>query len=241
GAIPACGGRRRVNETGATTGTLRLQRDGERTRIHLVRHGEVDNPARIYYGRLDGFPLSQTGVRQAQAAARVLGREPLAAIFSSPLLRTRQTAACIAAEHPELKVMLSDLLIEVCTPYEGRTFKEISGTPGDAYTGTVAPHEQPDEILARMRRFVAEVRTQYRGRTVAAVTHGDTIAFLWLWARDLPTSGRMELYREHLGKGSITTLTYATDSADERPAVHDLAAGGEQPGAPGVSHIDGKP
>ena len=62
------------------------------TQIHFVRHGEVHNPQKIYYGRLPGFPLSEEGRRQAQAAAHALRARPLAAIFSSPMQRARETA-----------------------------------------------------------------------------------------------------------------------------------------------------
>ncbi len=41
-----------------------------RTTIHLVRHGEVDNPTRVLYGRLADFHLSPLGV---QMAGRVAG------------------------------------------------------------------------------------------------------------------------------------------------------------------------
>ncbi|HET8648098.1 MAG TPA: histidine phosphatase family protein, partial [Vicinamibacteria bacterium] len=46
------------------------------TLVHLVRHGLVDNPRRLVYGRLPGWHLSPPGRRQAEAAARRLrGRE----------------------------------------------------------------------------------------------------------------------------------------------------------------------
>ena len=41
-------------------------------KIHLVRHGEVENPKGIIYGRLPGFHLSERGQRQAAAAAQHL-------------------------------------------------------------------------------------------------------------------------------------------------------------------------
>ena len=63
------------------------------TSIFFVRHGHVYNPQKILYGRLPGFRLSDLGREQAQAAAVALRDIPLAAAFSSPQLRTRQTAA----------------------------------------------------------------------------------------------------------------------------------------------------
>jgi len=64
----------------------------------LARHGEVHNPSRVLYGRLPRMQLSPEGRRQAQALADFLGPRPLAAIYSSPMLRARRTAGTPA--HP---------------------------------------------------------------------------------------------------------------------------------------------
>lgn len=66
--------------------------------IHLVRHGEVENPGRVLYGRLPNFHLSARGVRMTEAAAaalKAMNRE-VGKIYHSPLERTRQSAAPIA-------------------------------------------------------------------------------------------------------------------------------------------------
>ncbi len=68
------------------------------SRLHLVRHGEVFNPQGVLYERLDGFGLSETGHKMAQAAADELasqGRE-MRKLLASPLLRTQQSAAPIS-------------------------------------------------------------------------------------------------------------------------------------------------
>ena len=44
------------------------------TVVHLVRHGEVDNPAGVLYGRLPGFHLSEDGPADGQGRGRVPGR-----------------------------------------------------------------------------------------------------------------------------------------------------------------------
>jgi broad specificity phosphatase PhoE len=43
-----------------------------RTIVHLLRHGEVHNPAGVLYGRLEGFKLSELGQRQALIVAEHL-------------------------------------------------------------------------------------------------------------------------------------------------------------------------
>ena len=77
--------------------------------LHLIRHGEVENPEHVVYSRLPGYGLSQLGRDQAAAAGQYLIRRPIVAIWSSPLERALETAHLIAAKfqlpvriHPDL-------------------------------------------------------------------------------------------------------------------------------------------
>ncbi len=66
--------------------------------VHLVRHGEVHNPDRVLYGRLNGYRLSELGRRMADdladwfaGRARAAGRTPVV-LAASPLQRAQETA-----------------------------------------------------------------------------------------------------------------------------------------------------
>lgn len=50
--------------------------------IHFVRHGQVQNQSKVYYGRLLGFPLSEEGRLQAALTRECLSGERIAAIYS---------------------------------------------------------------------------------------------------------------------------------------------------------------
>lgn len=64
--------------------------------LYLVRHGETAaNRESLGLGRSDP-PLTELGARQAEAVAALLSHVPVAAIWSSPLRRARDTAAKIA-------------------------------------------------------------------------------------------------------------------------------------------------
>ena len=66
--------------------------------ILLIRHGEneyVKTGRRA--GRKDGVHLNEKGRAQAQALAEALAHIPLKAVYSSPLDRTMETAAPLAA------------------------------------------------------------------------------------------------------------------------------------------------
>ena len=57
------------------------------TVVHLLRHGEVENPKGVIYGRIPGFGLSEDGRMMAKAAADYLAERDVVAIFTSPLER----------------------------------------------------------------------------------------------------------------------------------------------------------
>ncbi len=196
------------------------------TRIYLVRHGEVHNPRRILYGRLPRYGLNDAGRQQAHAAARWLNGRPLAALFSSPMLRARQTALAIVSGAPDLRLQISSWLNEVCTSYQGRPGAELDARGGDVYTGSGKGYEQPEDLVARVRKFSLRARKRYDGGHVAAVTHGDIVTFTVLWALgfELTPKNKTRLRQAgypvaYPGHASITTLIYRTAAPDERPGI----------------------
>ena len=65
------------------------------TTIHVMRHGEVDNPRGLLYGRLPGFGLTPLGHDMARTVAEHLlaeGRD-ITTVIASPLKRAQQSAA----------------------------------------------------------------------------------------------------------------------------------------------------
>jgi broad specificity phosphatase PhoE len=96
------------------------------TTVHLLRHGEVDNPGRILYGRLPGFGLSDLGMAQAKLAAEFLAARKIGYLVCSPLERARQTAAPLA-DATGLDVAIDDRLIEAANRLEGR---QVAGGKG---------------------------------------------------------------------------------------------------------------
>ena len=91
------------------------------TTVHLVRHGEVDNPGGVLYGRLPGFVLSAGGEKMALLAAETLRGRDVTVVRSSPLERAVQTAEPIAREFG-LVATTDDRLIESDNIFEGKRF-----------------------------------------------------------------------------------------------------------------------
>lgn len=205
------------------------------TRISFVRHGMVHNPGNVVYGRLPDFPLSVEGQLQAARAAEYMSAYDLAAVFSSPLLRAQQTAQALLAYHPGVPLVTSELINEVHTWFEGRSTREVEARGWDMYTGIGAPYEQPDALVERVAGFIAQVRRDYAGQHVAAVSHGDIIAFMVLWARAAPITPENKNALKPFGipdgypaTASIITLTFHTAAADERPELSYVRPYGDE-------------
>jgi broad specificity phosphatase PhoE len=196
------------------------------TTISLIRHGLVHNPDHVYYGRLPRYRLSDVGQIQATAAGAHLAHTGVSVIYASPLLRTRQTAALIQAQcQPRPPIHHSRHLIEIHSPHDGISQADLAARNWDLYTGSDPSYEQPADVVRRLEAFLWRVRQRYAGQHVAAVTHGDVVAFSWLWTHGYPFDpAQKEQNLAQIGHddsypqtASITSLQFATAERDERP------------------------
>lgn len=182
------------------------------TVIHFIRHGEVYNPEGILYGRLPRFGLSDKGRNQAVAVAAYLQNRPLDAIYASPMLRARQTAAYIVQHHPDQRVHISRLITETYTPHEGRTLEDLAATGWNMFEGIPAEYEQPADIFNRAQRFIQRMCKTYPNGEVAAVSHGELLLWMHLWSRGLDFTPETQFEIDPFPEpASVTTLTL-TDS-----------------------------
>ena len=177
--------------------------------LHLVRHGEVENPRGVIYGRLPGYNLSERGRRQAAAAARRLQDADLAAVWASPLERAQETAQAIAEPHA-LEVVTDARLTESGSTLEGitRGLATIIRSPRHLwrFRNPWRPSwgETFDDIRARMLSAAAEAAAGIGTRELAFVSHQTPVlvARLALARRRLPPW----LARLPCETGSVTTL-----------------------------------
>ena len=193
------------------------------TTILLVRHADVHNPKDIVYGRLPRFGLSKLGREEATRTAIALAEEPVAAIYSSPQLRARQTAGFLLAHRPGLRLQITHDLAEVKTGWQGTANAIMAEKNYNFYRDRVNPDDEdvPD-VVVRLLRWVDRVVRRHAGQTVIGVTHGDPSMMLRLHFLGqevtIDTLRQKELYP---AKGSITRLVFtgAGPAREQRPAV----------------------
>ncbi|MDO4887537.1 MAG: histidine phosphatase family protein [Actinomycetaceae bacterium] len=184
----------------------------ELTSVHLVRHGEVDNPTGQLYGRQPGFHLTQLGRDMAgEVAAHFRGRD-VRMIVSSPLERARETAEPTAHAHG-LPVLVDDDLIEADNKFEGLNVnrdRRILAQPKfwPWYTNPFEPSwgEPYKQIVARMSDVVRRALALARGGDAVLVSHQLPIWTLrsFLEGRPLAHDPR----RRECALCSVTSLTF---------------------------------
>ncbi|RMB87021.1 bifunctional RNase H/acid phosphatase [Streptomyces shenzhenensis] len=185
----------------------------------LLRHGETPlTPQKRFSGSGGSDPsLSDVGREQAQRVAAALARRgTVQAIVSSPLARTRETAAIVAAGLG-LEVAVADGLRETdFGAWEGLTFGEVHERhPDDLNAWLTDPEARPtgggESFAATAARVAAardELVTAYAGRTVLLVTHVTPIKTFVRLALGAPPES---LFRMELSAASLSAVAYYAD------------------------------
>jgi broad specificity phosphatase PhoE len=183
----------------------------DRTIVHLVRHGEVDNPAGLLYGRLPDYHLSELGIQMAQRVAEHFQERDVVHLRSSPLERAQETAAPLA-EALGLPVVIDSRVIEAANYFEGlrvsfagalrhpknwRYFRNpIKPSWGEAYS----------EVLARTRLAMRDSAKAALGHEAVIVSHQ-----LPIWVSRINAEGRRMFHdprKRQCTLASVTSFTY---------------------------------
>jgi probable phosphoglycerate mutase len=200
---------------------------GTPTRFLLLRHGQTElSRERRYSGRGD-LPLTSVGLQQAKAAAARLSQLEFAAIVSSPLGRTRQTAAEVGSASG-LPVAVHEGLVETdFGDWERLTFAEAAERDPALHSrwlrdpGVAPPNgESFDEVHARVTRTRDELVERYAGQTVVLVSHVTPIKTLLRIGLD---TGPSLLFRLHLDLASLSVVEFYPDGNASVRLVNDTS------------------
>lgn len=160
------------------------------TRLCLIRHGETDwNAGKRVQGQID-IPLSTLGHAQARATGNALKDEGFAAIYSSDLIRARQTAEATAhlAQPPQPHahcplILHAGLRERHYGIFQGLTYAEAEQQHPQAYARHKARDVRfaPDggesllTLIARLNSTFDEIVRRHAGAAVAIFTHGGVL------------------------------------------------------------------
>jgi broad specificity phosphatase PhoE len=182
-----------------------------RTLVHLVRHGEVDNPAGLLYGRLPDYHLSERGREMAERVAEHFRERDVVHLRSSPLERAQETAAPLA-EAFGLPVVIDPRVIEAANYFEGLrlSFRGALRYPknwlylrnpfkpswGEAYI----------KVLARTRLAMRDAAEAALGHEAVIVSHQ-----LPIWISRINAEGRRMFHdprKRECTLASVTSFSY---------------------------------
>jgi alpha-ribazole phosphatase/probable phosphoglycerate mutase len=199
------------------------------TRIYLLRHGETAWNAQDnrYCGRTD-LPLSAAGQVQGAAAARALARVALAAVYVSPLRRSRETGELVAAAGSRPIVEDVRLLEIDFGAWEGLTAAEIAvADPAGRAAWLADPTttraggtgETGHEVSVRMTDFFRDLARSSPNATIAVIGHNTANRLFLAASLGAPLASYRRLT---LGNASISTLEL-TDSGVHWLHINDVS------------------
>ena len=174
------------------------------TELWLVRHGQTDwNRTGRWQGQAPFAPgLNETGRAQVLSMRDDLKDVTLSAIYSSDLLRARQTAELIA-EPLGLTVTLEPRLQEIdLGVWEGMPSEEIEAKYSQELAERArnplysrAPNgESPHDVAERVLATVDQIASKHRDESVLIVSHGIALAVIICRAEGF----RMEDVYQHI-------------------------------------------
>jgi probable phosphoglycerate mutase len=198
------------------------------TTILLVRHGTTDSTGVVLPGRAPGLHLSDRGREQAAAVAerlRTLKRRPVA-VYTSPLERTRETAAAIGTalgRRPQV-----DRALLECD-FGTWTGRKIAGLARRAEWRTVqsAPSrfrfpdgESFSEMQLRVWGALESISARHPRGTVVAVSHADPIKAAVTYAMGVP----LDLFQRTVISPCSVSAIVLTSSAPVVLCVNSVGA-----------------
>ncbi len=154
----------------------------EKITFYLVRHGEAENNVRHILNSAPvkkEYSLTEKGREQAQATAQYLATVGADVLYSSPILRARETADIIARA-TGLFVEIDDRLWEVgMGRFNGRSREELLEKypePEMRLSPDVADGmESFLHVHGRLGDFLRELSKAHSGKKVIVVSHGDPL------------------------------------------------------------------
>src|SRR3954454_6385043 len=153
------------------------------TLVLLVRHGQTPTTGAMLPGRAPGLHLADKGIEQANAVAERIApfNNRVAAVYASPLERTRETAAPIAKALKQRVRTQRGLLECDFGSWTGQELKALMKLPEWKQVQRVPSQfrfpggESFIEMQSRITDAISGLVGRHPGKTVVAVSHADPI------------------------------------------------------------------
>lgn len=150
--------------------------------FYFLRHGQAQSNKKnlISSSVPEKFhnPLTKTGINQAKQATKKLKKEKIDLIFSSELLRARQTAE-IVSKYLKIPVKydarLNEINFGILDGGPIKSWQEMFKNYQDFLTNKPDGGESRLEVKNRFLDFIEQINIKYKNKNILIVSHGDTI------------------------------------------------------------------
>lgn len=190
------------------------------TRLYLLRHADVENPRRVLYGHLPGFPLSERGRAQAADVGRWLRSRGVRRIVHSPLERAAETARLICEQlsepvplepEPELREADFGRYLQG-VPYWQIPVRRPLWVVHKARRGLLPGDEAIEDMGGRVVGVVLRTAREHPEGVSVLVSHADPLQAAWVLLEDRPRTER-ELYRKQVGRAGALEVEVQEERA----------------------------
>jgi broad specificity phosphatase PhoE len=188
------------------------------TQVPLMRHAEVENPNRVIYGHLPGFPLSALGRAQAAAVGQSLRDRGIKRIVHSPLERARETAEIVNAHLPAPVPLVSEPDLREAefgrylqgVPYWQIPIRRPRWFAHKLRRGSLQGDESIEALGRRILGVAERLAKEHLGEVSLAVSHADPLQVAWILLDGRPQTEK-EMYRKQVGRAAILELDFDGD------------------------------
>jgi broad specificity phosphatase PhoE len=194
-------------------------------RLHLIRHGEVEGDWKgVFAGSRVDMGLSPAGHAQAGAIAGWIVERKIDAVFSSPMLRVRQTMAPLLVRQPLAPVFLDGLREVDFGDFTGLRWEQVRERLGVTAVNWLHVLDHPGlpngesaaALLDRVRPCVEQILATPGYSSAAVFCHGGIVRAILAVLMEIPFT-KIGYFR--MDYGSVTVV----DVPVENPRATEVA------------------
>jgi len=187
-----------------------------RCKITFIAHGATIYSEEGRFSDASNYPpLSEGGVEEMKNLVDYLKARGVKndAIYSSPAIRTQQSARMISKLFKQEYEIVDNLLPRECGKWNGLTFSQILDNYPNAFTDiqqypemeTHGGGESSVAFIARIKKEIDELVEKNIGNRIIIVTHPDVIQAAICAALDINANKLLKIY---IRTGSVTQISY---------------------------------
>jgi len=188
----------------------------QRTRLFLIRHGQVEGFEEKRYNGQVNIPLTALGREQSIRVSSYLAKEPLAAVYSSDLDRSCYCAERLAESHGLQVCQHAELRELHIGDWEGRTWAELLEAYPDDWQARlrdlvnyrVPGGESLQDAADRIRPILSSILAAHPEGDVALVAHGGVNRIILLDAIGAPLDRAFSIEQDF---GCLNIIDYFAD------------------------------